>query len=347
MHSKRDVTMTRRFSVRLLICFAILGFSTAAARAQEWAEKMFATTKIDFGVVARGSDAVYRLKLKNIYQEDVHISNVRTTCGCSAASPSKTTLKSLEEAYVQVTMDTRKFTRRKDSNVIVTFDAPYPAEIRIPITAYIRTDVVLEPGGAVFGAVQQGEPNTRKISLSYAGRPDWKIESVEVGNPHLAVKAVETARGGGRVSYDILFAISEKAPVGGIREQINLVTDDARSPRVPILVEATVEADITVTPPIVSLGQLRPGETKRVSVVLRGRKAFAIEKIEADSDTGAFRVQLPKDARIVHVLPLSVTTPNKPGDFSETFTVTVTGRAEPLQFQAAGKIMEPEAGGTN
>ena len=108
---------------------------------------MFEKTSHDFGVVARGSDVSYRLKLKNKYKEDVHIADVRTTCGCSAGEPNKTTLKSLEEAYVEIKMDTRKFTRRKDSNVIVTFDAPLYQEVTIPITAYIRTDVVVEPDG--------------------------------------------------------------------------------------------------------------------------------------------------------------------------------------------------------
>ena len=110
-----------------------------------WAAKMFEKTSHDFGVVARGSDSSYRLKLKNIYKETVHIAEVRTTCGCSAGKPSQETLLSLEEAYVEITMDTRKFTRRKDSNVIVVIDQPSYQEVRIPITAYIRTDVVIDP----------------------------------------------------------------------------------------------------------------------------------------------------------------------------------------------------------
>ena len=99
---------------RLAVAFALTVISALPASAQDWAKKMFADDKIDFGVVARGSEAVYRLKLKNVYKETVHISNVRTTCGCSAAEPSKTTLSSREEAFIQVTMDTRKFTRRKE-----------------------------------------------------------------------------------------------------------------------------------------------------------------------------------------------------------------------------------------
>ena len=74
-------------------------------------------------------------------------------------------------------MNTERFVRRKDSNLIVTFDRPYYARVTIPITAYIRTDVVLSPGSATFGAVEQGKSAKRDIAISYAGRADWKIKS--------------------------------------------------------------------------------------------------------------------------------------------------------------------------
>ena len=147
--------------------------------------KMFEKTTHDFGVVARGSDTVYRLKLKNIYQQDVHISEVSTTCGCSAGKPGKETLKSLEETYVEITMDTRKFIRRKDSNVIVTFDRPVYGRVQIPITAYIRTDVVIEPGSAQFGTVDREENNEKTLKVSYAGRQDWQIKKVETSHTNV------------------------------------------------------------------------------------------------------------------------------------------------------------------
>ena len=149
------------------------------AQESDWAVKMFEKTTHDFGVVARGSDTTYRLKLKNIYEQDVHISEVSTTCGCSAGKPGKETRKSLEETYVEITMDTRKFMRRKDSNVIMTFDRPVYGRVQIPITAYIRTDVVIEPGSAQFGTVDREEKNEKTLKVAYAGRQDWRIKKVE------------------------------------------------------------------------------------------------------------------------------------------------------------------------
>ena len=319
----------------LTLAFAI------PAQAQEltWAQKMFEKQSHDFGTVARGSDVRYRLKVTNLYKQTVHISNVRTTCGCTAATPSKTTLASRETAYIALKMDTRKFTRRKNSNVIITFDRPQYAEVRIPVTAYIRTDVVLTPGGANFGAAEQGQDITRKIKIAYAGRGNWKIKSAKANNSHIDVQIVETSRGGGRVGYELLITLKGSAPVGKLRDQILLTTDDSGKPHIPILVEARVEADVTVTPSLLALGVLVPGRAKTVNIVIRGRKPFSVDKIECQSDRDCFKIRLPKSAATVHVLPLTITPPAEPGEFSEVFTVTIAGRAEPVHFKAYGRIV--------
>ncbi len=314
--------------------------STASAQDDDWAVKLFEKTKHDFGQVAKSSKVSYQFKMKNIYKQTVHISNVRTTCGCSVGRPSTNTLKSLEEGYVEVSLDTERFSRRKDSNLIITFDAPKHAEVRIPLTAYIRTDVVLSPGDVNFGAVDVGSEAHRKVSIAYAGRNDWKIADLVLSNPYLSAHLVQRERSGSRISYDLDVALKPSAPVGIIRDRLYLVTNDASSPRVPVLIEARVEADITVTPPIVALGTLVPGKSKTVNVVLRGKKPFKVDRIECESDRGAFKVSLPNTTSPVHVLPLTVVPPETPGRFDEEFTVTVQDREIPLTFKAIGTITQ-------
>lgn len=342
-HSERVTIMlnTRLSRFGLVLVFAACSAASASAQELNWAEKMFDQRNIDFGVVARGSDAVARVKITNLYKQAVHIADVRTTCGCSAGKPSKTSLESLEEGYIEVTMDTRKFTRRKDSNVIITFDSPLHQEVRIPITAYIRTDVVFDPGSVNFGGVEYGKDASRTIKLQYAGRNEWAIKEIKSRNESVVAKAVETSRGNGRVDYDIVVTLAPNAPPGAIREQLIVITDDQNSPQVPLLVEATVEADVTVTPAIVSLGVMKPGEAKQFNIVIKGRQPIQIDKVECESEGGLFKVRLPQNALSVHVLPMTITAPDKPGDLSEEFSITINGRPVPVMFKARGKIAEP------
>jgi hypothetical protein len=331
--------MLRTIARRILPGLTLMAWMAANVQAQntDWASKMFDRQSVDFGVLARGSEAAIRVKITNIYKETVRIAGVSTTCGCAAASPSQTVLGSRETAYVEVRMDTQRFIRKKDSNLIVRFDQPGPAEVRIPITAYIRTDVVLTPGGVNFGTVDQGTSAQRKVNIAYAGRDNWTIKEVQSDNRFLNAQVVETSRGGGRVGYELVVDLADDAPPGTLRQQITLVTDDANSKHVPVIVEARVEADISVTE-VVSLGTLTPGASKTVNVVLRGKKPFAIEKI--DFDDRSFTFSLPTNARQVHVVPMTVIPPDSPGELREEFSVKISGRDEPVVFKAFGRIAE-------
>lgn len=337
-HFREGSVMSSKLRFLAVVAVAAAARPAPVAAQQSWAHKMFAEQKHEFGVVARGAEVVHLLRLKNIYEEPVHISNVKTACGCTAAEASKTTLASGEEATIRIEMDTKRFTKKKESSVIVTFDRPLVAEVRIPVSVYIRTDVVITPGSANFGEVEVGKSHTTKVDVAYAGRSDWTIKGVKTLGDHLEAKVVETSREGQAVNYEVHFKLKETAPIGAVRQEVQIETDDANAPLVPLLVEARVEADVTVTPPILAMGRVTPGQVVRRSVVLRGKSPFRIEKIECETDMAAFATKLPDQERPVQVLPLTFTAPDRPGDFVEEFTLTIPGRDEPIVFKAYGTI---------
>lgn len=323
------------------LALATAGMFQSQAQAQdaEWANKMFEKKSHDFGVVARGADTTYQLKLKNIYEQEVHISSVRTTCGCTAGKPSTETLKSLEEAFVTITMDTKKFSQRKNSNVIVAFDRPIYAEVTIPITAYIRQDVVIEPGSAQLGSFYRDDKKEQVLKLQYAGREDWKIKEVKTGNEHIVVKPIETSRGGGYVNYDLVVSTNSSVPAGSLRQYVTLITDDQSNPNVPVLVEGEVKADFSVEPSLVSLGTLQAGQSKATQVVIKGRKPFEVESVTCERAKDVFQVRLPKSAAPVQVIPLTVVAPNEAGTLDEELSIAIPGRSEPVKFRVYAKIV--------
>lgn len=337
-------------TVHMLLCGLVLVLSgswagsTASAQEGNWAEKMFEKRDHDFGVVARGADAKYRLKLTNKYQQAVHIASVTTSCGCTAAKPSKDTLASRETAYIEIVMDTRKFTHDKSSSVTIVVDQPQYAEVRIPIHAYIRTDVVLSPGGAEFGPISKGADETRKIAIAYAGRGNWKIKDVISKNPNVTAKVVETRRDAANVNYDLQVVVKGSTPIGELRDQLTLVTDDAGNPYIPVLVEGRVEPEYVVTD-VVAFGNLAPGEKKTMNVMVRGKNPFLIDKIESEK-TALFEVRMPLEAKKLHLVPLTLVAPTEPGTLEEELTVTIQGSGEQVTFKARGKIVGPAAGAT-
>lgn len=318
--------------------------SMVSCSAQElnWAEKMFERLNVDFGVVARGAECKQQLKVRNLYQEPIFVTNVSTSCGCSAAKPSANQIASGQEVFIEITMDTTRFMREKTSSVLVTVNEPTKGgtkEVKIPLRVYIRTDVVFQPGSVNFGAVDAGAGSKRKISVAYAGRSDWKIKEVKSPKPYLSATPVETSRSAnGTVNYDLEVALAPDAPVGLLRDQLTLVTDDQANPHVPLAVEARVEAEFSIEPQPVAFGAVPAGQTKTLNFVIRGKKPFRIEKLEAGSLSGQFTVQLPTDEKKIHLLPLRFTAPMEAAAIDEPFTVIIAGRPEPLTFKVTAKV---------
>lgn len=308
---------------------------------QDWAQKMFSELDHDFKVVARGGDVRHRIRITNLYKETVTIANVSTSCGCiSAKVLGEMVIPSAAEVDLELTLDTKNHMRQKDPNVDVrvSFDGVHFKDVRIAVHAYIRTDVVLEPGAAEFGTVDVGAGAEQRLSIKYAGRDDWQIREVRSPRSYLSGSVRELQRGGGRVDYELDVKLAPDAPQGAIREQLQLITDDATNPYVPVTVTANVEADIVVATPEVALGALTPGVEKTFRVILRGRKPFAIESIECASPLECFKVKLSKDPKSVHILPLTVVPPEQKGELAEKFTVHIAGRTDGVSFRATGFV---------
>jgi hypothetical protein len=321
-----------------------------AADPNDWAKAMFDSTSHDFGIVARGADVVHKFRVKNLYKEDIQISNVTTSCGCTAPQFDNTPVKTGGETYVTISMDTLKFQHLKTSTVTVQFAQPRFAEVKIPVQVYIRSDVVLTPGSINFGALGIGAKADRSVEIAYAGRDDWKIDKVVTGDPNVQAKAVETARTGGQVNYRLDVSLLPTAPVGLLRKQMTLVTNDAQGNQIPVLVQARVEPDITVTPSAVQLGTVAPGTETMRTVLLRStnNKPFVIESVECNSNLQAFRMPpLGKEAKPLHVISLAFTAPNQLGAFTEKFIVTIEGRQNPVEFSAQGTIEGPSTQALN
>ncbi len=316
---------------------------TVQAATPDWALKLFNTKKIDFGVIATGSDSKKVIHLKNNLKQTVHIRSASTTCGCSVATPSKNTLQPGEEALIEVTMNTRRFKRRKDSNVIVTLDAPQFATVRIPITAYIRTDVVFDPGMVQFGALAEGTGAKRQIRVAYAGRNDWQIKELRVGNRNVIDATFnETRRANGRVDYTLDITLKPGAPVGRIRDLVTLVTDDQTNPYVPLLIEADIQPEYVIKPGAIALNGLNAGAERRLQIVVRNsaRNAFEVDRVEPTTSTDLdLTFRRPTAKKMVQVIPITIKAPAAPGPFNQDYNIWIKDRAQPLRIKVTGEVV--------
>ena len=289
-----------------LIGFLLAVFTADSAVAQEWAQKMFSTTEHDFGLLARGSETQFAFELTNVYKEDIHISDVRSSCGCTRPRISKPWLKTWEKGHILCAFDTRSYTGDKKAVVTVVFDQPFPAEVQLNITGQIRGDVVFHPGMVEFGEVNLGETVQKTIRVEYVGRNNlWDILDVRSENTSLEVELSEAGRGRGRVTYDMVVRLTDRAPVGYIQNRLNLITNDLGNESIPLSLNGRVVPAVTVSPASLSLGIVQPGKTVSKRLVVRSTKPFRILAVRCQED--CFQFETPDGAKKMHFVPVNFT----------------------------------------
>lgn len=310
------------------------------ACAQDWASKMFKATSHDFGTVAKGSKATYRFKLQNIYEEDAHIQSVRSSCGCTTPQIAKADLKTWQVGEIIAEFNTRNFTGHKSATITVVFDKPFHAEVQLHITGFIRSDVVTEPGSIDFGNVDLGAAATQKLQVVYAGRDDWKILDAKTADPWYEVEMNEVARGGGRVAYELLVRLLPDAPVGYLKDQLILVTNDAKAREFPVDMQGRITSDITISPDNLFLGVVHPGQKVTKNLVVRGKRPFKIVQFDCPE---CFEIEPSTSPKPVHLVKVNFTAGDAAGRVSQKIGLHTDQGETVHAFNVFAEVVAPNA----
>ena len=303
----------------LLVGWLLLATMTPVASAQSWARKMFKTTSHDFGTVAKGAKSEFDFEFQNIFEEDIHVAGVRSSCGCTEPHVTKQTLKTWENSAIHAVFNTRTFIGPRSATLTVIIDQPFYAEVQLSVRGYIRADVLFTPGSVAFGEVEQGHAAERSVSVSYSGRSDWTIVDVRSANASFEVELSDGPRNSGRVSYTMLVRLKAEAPAGYLQDQLTIVTNDSYNGSLELPVDGRVVSPLTVSPASLFLGVLKPGETVEKKLFVKGSKPFKILSIECEGD--CFKFQTTDKSTAAHLVPLTFTAGGTPGKISQKIEI--------------------------
>ncbi len=307
--------MLRNWCCGLLVVAALAW----PASAKEWARKMFATTSHDFGHVARGSKTEFAFEIENCYEEDVHIVDVRSSCGCTAPTITKPTVKTWEKGAILATFNTTSFLGQRTATLTVVIDKPYPAEVNLQISGYIHSDVDFQPGSVAFGDVEQGAEATKEIAVTYYGRQAWQITDVRSASEHLEVELGEAKKIAKGITYKMSVKVKGTAPAGPISDSLTLVTNDSRLPSVSVAVEGRVVPPLSVSPASLFLGVLKPGQVVTKQLVVTGKQPFKVTGVKCSH--AGFTFKTTDVAKKVHLIPVTYTAGQATGEIEQTIEI--------------------------
>lgn len=298
-----------------LLTAALIVFLPAGLRAEDWAAKMFETFDHDFGVVARGAKAEFRFVFKNLYMEDVHVQSARSTCGCTLVRVENPLVKTYETGAIVATVNSRAFVGSKGATITVVFDRPYYAEVQLRVRSYIRSDIVFEPEAVNFGNVDFGNSAERTVTINYSGSRNWRITDVVSPSPYITTSISEPMVSGSQIVYRLNVRLLDNAPIGSLTNHLILKTNDRTADSVPLRIEGTVVAPISVTPATLFLGLVKPGDKVSKQLVIRSKEPIRITNIDCEPCTGQLEADLSRADKpaTVHVIPITYTAGEESG----------------------------------
>lgn len=283
---------------------------------QDWVKSMFSESAHDFGTVPRGSDASYEFKFSNKYEEDIHVAEVRSSCGCTVPRIKKADLKTYEESAIVCEFNTKSFVGAKAAVVTVVFDKPYYGEMQLQVKGNIRSDVITEPGTIEFGDVDSGATKVTEVKIN-ARLNTWEIKDVRSANQHLGV-SLEKLNVAGKVSYNMIVRLKETAPVGEFSDNIVLVTNEPRFNLLTIPVKGNISPPL-VLPGRIDFGTIEAGGKSKKFFTAKSKTPFEVKEVTCEDPRFTFKI--PEGKKQLHTLHLEFAAGEQVGAFRHNIKV--------------------------
>jgi hypothetical protein len=324
--------------LRYSLLSAVLLAAANPVHASSWADGMFDELTKDFGSVPHGTVAVHPFRLVNNTGYPVHITNVRVSCGCTAARAVQTYLAPGQETAILAQMDTRRFYNIKTVTIFVQFDQPRFDEVRLAVQANSRDDLALSPETLNFGRVKRGTAAKTDMTVTFLGNSLTQILEAKSDSNYLAPEFKEIRRENGEVVYQITATMRPDAPAGKWYSDVWVKTNNPAIPRLRVPLAIEIEFPLSISPTTVLLGQLKAGTEADRKVILRGGKPFRILGVAGTDDQ--VRVQETNaEAKTIHVLTVTLN-PTAAGQLSRTLRVSTDLQSgSEIEFTAEAEVL--------
>ncbi|HLN33316.1 MAG TPA: DUF1573 domain-containing protein [Gemmataceae bacterium] len=308
----------------------------ASASAGSWADAMFEDLAKDFGSVPRGPAVTHPFRLTNSTGQTVHISGVRVSCGCTSAQVLRDTLAPGESTAIQATMDTHRFVGIKNVTIYVTFDQPQWEEVRLWVQANGRDDITVSPEAFALGRAKRGSSPSASVTIAFLDGQS-QILDVQRESNYVQTTLKEVRREAGNVAYQLTATVRPDAPVGKWFSDVWLKTNNPAMPRVRVPLNVEIESGLNVSPPAVTLGDVKPGGEAARKVIVRGTNPFRITKVQGTDDQLSVRDNTP-ESKTVHVLTVTFK-PKAAGDLTRKLKVFTDLKEDgEIEFEAKALV---------
>ena len=246
--------------------------------------------KKDAGTVPKGEVIHATFVLKNEGKADLHVTDVKPSCGCTAPEYDKT-IKPGAEGKVVLNVDTKTFQGPISKSALILTDDPEKPQVTVFVMANVKPFVETLPVGFFRLQALTGETATSDLILA-SDEPDFKPTKVETPNSYLKAALAPAAEaekvaGKGANQWKVTLTSTPDAPEGLLGGYVKVQTGAAKQPELSLAVSGYVKPTLSVTPLSVNFGNFEPkaDPVKRTVTIVNNNaknEAFQVTKAEAN-----------------------------------------------------------------
>jgi hypothetical protein len=199
--------------------------------------------KKDVGTVPKGEPIKYTYILKNTGKADLHVTDVKPSCGCTVPEFDKV-IKPGAEGKVTLTVDTKNFSGPISKTALLLTDDPSTPQATLFLTAIVKPFVEALPYG--FFRIQglSGEASSSEVVL-VSDDAEFKPSKIETPNSFLRASVTpvpekELIKDKNANQWKITLTAAADAPEGILGGMVKVTTGVKKQPEIEITVSGFV-----------------------------------------------------------------------------------------------------------
>jgi hypothetical protein len=251
------------------------------------APEIFCPEKVfDWGSIDNIHPVEHNFTIQNKGTAPLTITEVKTSCGCTAARPEKNELAPGEETVVEVALSLKGRVGTQKKTVTLISNDPKTPKYVLTLQGKALAVIKVEPNRVDFGVIADDEPRSKTIRVS-TDRPDVVFHITKVQTPKQMTITSETKTVEEGKSYDITLNLAGELKPVFYSGQLVFSTDLKSMPKVTAVVSAKVVGPYQVRPTQISA---RPGGGAQ-SVRVEPGRVQSFEIVEAIAPMEGVKLQ--------------------------------------------------------
>lgn len=300
-------------TIALLACFTV---SVGAVQPAGPKIKLSAPAW-DFGTVRHLEKPEFVLVVSNEGSAELRLTNVRSSCGCTIAQPTKYALAPGESTTVKVVFDTKGKQDAVSSQVTIASNDPAAPEVVFKVSGNVRRLVRVDPiHGILFRVVEPTEVSTQTVKLVNQQAQPMRPTIRELPSDRFAVELREIRQG---QEYDLVVTTRPPLSRGAPADTVDILTGLDEEPVIPIAMAVNMVDRVNFSPPVMFMkSPVVPGFKSQMRIEYYGSDPnFKVTGATCDDPAVKLKLDAPQEPPVVRpgvlraksVIPLSVEIP--------------------------------------